>query len=181
MKIVVIHDFSANDRFDRLMKEFTEQGIKYYTILPAIHSQESALKGINLAHKQCVQYAKDNGLKEICIMEDDVRFTSKNSFNHFIENKPKEFDLYLGGVYLGEILPNNLINSFAGLHCYIIREQFYDTFLSVPDNKHIDRALSNLGTFYVSYPFTSIQYNGYSYNTKQVMNYDSLLENKLLY
>ena len=181
MKIIVIHSFEANDRFDRLMKEFVSQEIKNYVILPAIHSMESSQKGINLAHKQCVKYAKEKGWKEVCIMEDDVKFTNSGSFKHFLETKPKDFDVYLSGIYAGEIGLDNLVNSFSGLHCYIVNERFYDKFLSIPSNVHIDRGMANLGKFYVSYPFTAIQYNGYSYNTKMDMNYDSLLEHRELY
>lgn len=181
MKIAVIHNFDSHDRFDRLMQEFIGQGIRDYQIFPAIHDQYSVMKGINLAHKQCVQFAKDNGLKEICIMEDDVRFTNPNSFKYFLENKPKDFDIYLSGIYLGEILEDNSVKSFTGFHCYIVNERFYDEYLSVPDDEHIDRALSNLGKYYVCNPFAAIQYNGFSYNTKMDMNYDDLLKGRELY
>ncbi len=44
-------------------------------------------------------------------MEDDVRFTNPNSFKYFLENKPKDFDIYLSGIYLGEILEDNSVKS----------------------------------------------------------------------
>jgi hypothetical protein len=114
-------------------------------------------------------------------MEDDVRFTNPNSFKYFLENKPKDFDIYLSGIYIGEILEDNSVKSFTGFHCYIVNERFYDEYLSVPDDEHIDRALSNLGKYYVCNPFIAIQYNGFSYNTKMDMNYDDLLRERELY
>lgn len=180
MKIAVIHNFDAGERFDRLMNEFKTQGIKDFQFFNAIHDTTSVEKGINLAHKQCIRYAKENKLPEICVMEDDVLFTNPDSFNYFIKNKPKDFDIYLSGIYVGDI-EDNIVKVFSGFHCYIVSERFYDTFLSVPDNAHIDRALGGLGKYIVCNPFIAIQYNGYSYNTRMEMNYDSLLENRKLY
>jgi len=181
MKIAIIHDFNANDRFDRLMLEFQSQGIKEFSFFPAVHDSQSVKKSINLAHKQCVQFAKDTGLPEICIMEDDVKFTNKDSFSYFLQNKPKDFDLYLSGIYVGEIKEDNTVDVFSGFHCYIVNQKFYDKYLDTPDDAHIDRALGGLGKYYVCNPFVAIQYNGYSYNTKMDMNYDSLLEGRELY
>jgi hypothetical protein len=181
MKIAVIHNFDAGERFERLMHEFQTQGIREFDFFNAIHDTQSVKKGINLAHKQCVQYAKDAYLPEICIMEDDVLFTNPNSFKYFIQNKPSDFDLYLSGIYVGDILEDNTVKVFSGFHCYFVNQRFYDTYLSVPDDEHIDRALGGLGKYVVSDPFIAIQYNGYSYNTRMDMNYDSLLEDRKLY
>lgn len=181
MQIAVIHNFDAVDRFDKLMNEFKEQRINKFKFFHAVYDSHSVKRAINLAHKQCVKYAKENALKEICIMEDDVHFTNKNSFKYFLDNKPEDFDIYLSGIYLGEILEDNSVVNFAGFHCYIVNERFYDTFLSVPNDEHIDRALGGLGKYYVSSPFTAIQHNGFSYNTKMEMNYDDLLIGKELY
>jgi hypothetical protein len=181
MKIAVIHNFDSGVRYDMLMQEFKTQQIKDFQFFPAIHDINSVKKGINLAHKQCIKYALDNDLPEICVMEDDVKFTNKNSFSYFLENKPQDFDVYLSGIYLGEILEDNSVEEFAGLHCYIVNKKFYETYLSIPDDAHIDRALARLGKYYVSSPFIAIQHNGFSYNTKRDMIYDDLLKDRKLY
>ena len=181
MKIAVIHNFDSGVRYDMLMQEFKTQQIKDFQFFEAIHDINSVKKGINLAHKQCIKYALDNDLPEICVMEDDVHFTNKNSFSYFLENKPQDFDIYLAGIYLGEILADNSVKDFAGLHCYIVNKRFYETFLSVTDDEHIDRALAGLGKYYVCSPFTAIQHNGFSYNTKRDMIYDELLKDRKLY
>lgn len=181
MRIAVIHNFDAGDRFDRLMKEFTVQNINEFRFFNAIHDTNSVARGINLAHKQCVRFAKEMQLPEICIMEDDVRFTNPGSFKYFIQNKPSDFDIYLSGIYVGDIQEDNSVQVFSGFHCYIVAQKFYDIFLSVPEDAHIDRALGGLGKYIVCNPFAAIQYNGYSYNTKMDMNYDSLLEDRKLY
>jgi GR25 family glycosyltransferase involved in LPS biosynthesis len=181
MQIAVIHNFDSATRFDMLMQEFKIQGIRDFKFFPAVHDSHSVKKAINLAHKQCVRYALDNNLPEICIMEDDVRFTNKNSFSYFLEHKPEDFDVYLSGIYLGEILKDNSVKEFSGFHCYIVNKKFYETYLSLPDDAHIDRALAGLGKYYVSVPFIAIQHNGFSYNTKMEMNYDDLLIGRELY
>lgn len=181
MLIGVIHSEDRYDRLKQFQSDFREQGIEDYLVFPAIF-ETTPQHGINKAHKQVIQYAKDYGFSEVCVMEDDVRFTHPNSFSYFLQNKPQDFDIYLAGIYLGEIDKNKRIkNDFAGFHCYIVNEKFYDTYLSVPDTEHIDRALEGLGDYYVCHPFAAIQYNGFSDNTKRKMSYDFLLERWELY
>jgi GR25 family glycosyltransferase involved in LPS biosynthesis len=181
MQIAVIHNFDSSARFDTLMQEFKAQKIRDFKFFPAVYDSHSVKKAINLAHKQCVRYALENNIPEICIMEDDVHFTNPNSFNHFLDKKPEDFDIYLSGIYLGEIFEDNSVKEFAGFHCYIVNNRFYEKYLSVPDDAHIDRALAGIGKYYVSNPFIAIQHNGFSYNTKMDMNYDDLLVGRELY
>ena len=51
-----------------------------------------------------VQWAKDNGLKEVCIAEDDLGFTCDDAWRYYLENKPEKFDVYIGGSY---VIDNN--------------------------------------------------------------------------
>lgn len=160
-------------RRDRLLKELTEQGITDYKFFPAIF-EDIAYKGIAKAHRQIVQYAKDNNLPEVLIFEDDIQFTHKDSFKRFLELKPDDYDLYLGGIYLGE-LNGNIVKEFTAMHCYMVHERFYDAFLNADPQNHIDVSLNGLGKYVVCYPMIAIQYNGYSYNSRQECNYDSIL------
>lgn len=181
MKANIIYSDRCQDRLPRLLKELEGQGIGYYELWEGIVDKYSTKKGINQSHKQIVEYAKLADWNDVLIMEDDIRFCGKGAFDFFLENKPKEFDIYLSGIYLGEIMPDNTVKSFSGLHCYIVNSKFYDKFLATPDDEHIDRALSNLGLYKVCNPFAAIQYNGFSSNTKKEENYDFLLENRDLY
>jgi GR25 family glycosyltransferase involved in LPS biosynthesis len=92
---------------------------------------------------------------EITIFEDDIVFTSPESWKKYWEWKqelPENWDVYLGGLYSfnkKEEATENLQKirgEFGGLHWYTIRKKFYDTFLASPeksetgkDTKHIDR------------------------------------------
>lgn len=181
MKANIIHCNYYQDRLARLVDELDKNGIKDFELWDGIVDPKSNQKGINQSHKQIVEYAKLADWDEVLIMEDDVRFCGEGSFQYFLTNKPQDFDIYLSGIYMGEISENKTVKAFSGFHCYIVNSRFYDTFLSVPDDLHIDRALANLGTYKVCYPFAAIQYNGFSTNTKREENYDSLLDGRELY
>lgn len=181
MKVNIIHRPEDYERMPRLLKELEQQGIYDYKMWDGIYHRESVKKSINLAHKQIVEYARFLGEEEVLILEDDIRFCGEGAFSHYLKTKPEKYDLYLGGIYLGEINKNNQVRTFSGLHCYMVHSHFYDTFLSTPDDEHLDRILSNLGEYYVSYPFTSIQYNGKSSQSRKEENYDNLLNGRILY
>ena len=162
-----------------LYAELDRQGIDA-KIWQGIHLPNDVVKGIGLSHKQIVQFAVDHHLPQICIMEEDVWFPANDGWLYFQQNIPEDFDLYLGGAYgLNHTAHNHIqnnpgaveINNFAGLHCYIIRESYYERFLNLPENKHIDDQ-PGLGRFYVCAPFAALQYPGWSSNARQMVDYN---------
>lgn len=74
--------------YGRLLGEFIEQGITHYKFWDAVVLKDSVVDSIAASHKMIVQDAKDRGLKECCIMEQDAAFTSPNAWKFFLENKP---------------------------------------------------------------------------------------------
>lgn len=164
----------------RLQEELKSQELSDFEFWDGIYLP-SVKKSINLAHKQIVEYAAIAGFNEVCIAEDDVKFTHPNSWNYFLENKPKYFDIYLSMVYLGQPDANGIVKDFTGLTLYIVAKRFYETFLSTPEDEHLDVALAGLGTFVVCDPFIAIQYNGWSSNTGKLEEYDTLLKDRKLY
>jgi hypothetical protein len=181
MFIGVIHNPDNTERHERLLAELSAQGLTDYQIFPAIHDIRSVKRGINLAHKYVIEYAQVAGFEEVCVMEDDIRATDLDSWNFFLANKPEDFDIYLSGIYLGDINPDNTVREFSGFHCYVVKSKFYEAFLSVPDDEHIDRALAGLGRFVVCNPFAFIQYDGVSSNTGKYESYSRLLQGRNLY
>jgi hypothetical protein len=115
------------------------------------------------------------------ICEDDVHFTAKGAFDYFINNKPNDFDIYLGSINDGIIKKDDSVDDFSGTTIYIVKERFYDIFLALPEHLNIDRALSNKGKFIVCNPFIAIQHNGYSDNTKRFYNHEEYLAGRNLY
>ena len=152
----------------RLIKEFQEQGIKDYKFWEAIVLKDSVVDSIAASHKMIVQDAKDKGIKECIVMEQDATFTSPNAWKYFLDNKPERFDLYLWGSHTVP-LQNSIV---CGFQLYIISEQFYDKFLAVPKNNHIDTAMCDIkGDYHFCYPFPCLQRVGYSVNNKDIVDY----------
>lgn len=164
-----------------LLKELKDQRIvpMYWNSVP---DPQNVVRSINLSHKQIVRFAKKNHIPRICILEEDVMFTAPGAWLHFLNNIPKEYDLYLGGAYgLNRMAikriseetsnPTPEIHNFAGLHCYIIHERYYDRFLDQPENQHIDNQPGR-GVFKVVYPFCALQHPGWSANNKCEQDYN---------
>jgi hypothetical protein len=83
-------------------------------------------------------------------------------------------------IHLSKRKDNSVID-FSGPILYLIHERFYDTFLSINENNHIDRALKNRGRFIVCNPMVAIQHDGFSDNSKRIMHYDIYLKEKKVY
>jgi hypothetical protein len=175
MIVNVIYDNRHSEDYERLLKEFSEQGITDFKFWDCIVDKDSVVKSINASHKMIVRWAKEMALEEVCIIELDCSFTCKTSWEYFIKNKPEKFDVYLSCSYL----PQDLI---CGFHCYIVSENFYSQFLSVPDNEHIDTAICNLkGDYKFCKPYIALQRPGFSANNKSVVNYNEVLQKEDIY
>lgn len=169
--INIILDERRCERKELLLEEFRQQNItdfKFWdcVILPDV------VQSINASHKMIVRDAKERGLKEVCIIEDDLEFTCKGAWDYFLKQKPEKYDLYLWGSYLLP-LSNNMV---CGFQLYFISENFYDKFLYCPDNVHIDTEMDKLdGDIKFCFPFPALQRAGYSANNKAVVNYNDIL------
>lgn len=179
----IISNPKRASRVERLMNELKAQGISEYKMWPSIEiSNKPRRTGISRAHKQIVEWALIEQLPEVCIWEDDIKFHSPEGWEYYLENRPSvPFDLYLGGVYRGEIEPDGKIERFTGMHCYIISERFYTTFLGVNEELDIDGAMSGLGDFYCCNPFACVQWDGWSDNCQGMMDYSHLLKGRKIF
>ena len=114
------------------MKLLNWQGQRF----PAISHKFGAL-GCSLSHLMLVNYAKQNNLDHILILEDDVTFLNPalflNSLNNFLKNH-KDFDvLLLAGNNMGDY---QRIDDFCVKvsHCqtttaYLVKRHYYDTLI----------------------------------------------------
>lgn len=178
----IVHLEHRSDRYETLMKELSQQQIKYYKIWPGISNDlYPPFGGIGKAHKQIIQEAKRKNFTSTLIAQDDIKFTAKGAYQYFMENIPYDFDIYLGSIYYGKIKSDNTVNDFAGLTLFLVHERFYETFLSLPENQHLDRSLKGKGKFVVCHPFVATQYNGYSDNRKAYCNNDNFLRRRTLF
>jgi hypothetical protein len=64
----------------------------------------------------------------------------------------------------------------------MVHEKFYEKFLSVPDDVHIDTSMDELkGNYVFCYPFAALQRAGFSANNRTVVNYNPILKNEDVY
>lgn len=165
--------------YERLLGEFITQGITKFKFWDAIILKESIIASINASHKMIVQWAKDNNLPEVTIAEQDLFFPAKDGWQHYLKNKPKDFDVYVASTYVFPIKENKLI----GFHLYTVRSKFYEQFLSVKDDLHIDNAICDLkGDYKICYPFAALQRPGFSVNSPGApVDYNKIIKQEDIY
>lgn len=178
----------TNETLDR---EIRGQGNGYaWFKADCIADANSAVRSINISHKNIVLMAKYSHYEEVMIIEEDIMFTDHGSLDFFIANKPVIYDLYLGGAYaLNQAARERLekegpgaheIHNFVGLHCYMIHSRYYDKFLSLPEDQHIDNQ-PGMGLFFVCYPFVALQHPGWSSNNRKPVDYNRTITPEMLY
>ena len=150
----IINVISLEHREDRV-ERFHQQALEQkcgYRIWPGIIINHNNKKAINLAHKAIVQYAKDNNIEAITIAEDDCRFMAPGAWKYYLENFPQQYDIFFSMYYVADSIEGNRITGkFSGMTMYTVHNSFYDTFLSLPDDCHIDREM--LGSVAHKYKF----------------------------
>lgn len=178
MTINIIHDNRRPEKYPQFMMEFANQGISDYKVWEAVIDRPTVVEAINASHKRIVSWAKDMGLAEVCIAEDDLMFTCGDSWRYFLNSKPENFDLYLSSTYI----VTEPLSKICGFHLYVVHEKFYDTFLSAPNTAHIDTVMEELGgDFKFCYPFPALQRAGFSANNMAQVNYNQNLDKKHWY
>lgn len=147
----IIHNKANKVRHEHLLKQMEFAGIGTFKFYPAIFLK-CPKTSVMEAHKQIIRDNYDE--PELVIFEDDIVFTKPDSFDKFLElytALPDHVDIFLGSYYRHfKRMPvdenfDALRWTFSGMHHYIIKKKFYDTFLSLPDGKHVDNATGNTG------------------------------------
>ncbi len=178
-KLNVILDARRVEKYHPLMEELERQGITDFELWPCI-VEPKVVTSINLSHKMIVRDAMEKGLPEVLIAEDDVYFPAPDGWQYFLMNRPdpSEYDLYLAATYIPTEPPKHV----CGFHLYSVSSKFYERFLSVPDETHIDTAMDDLkGDYKFCYPFAALQRPGFSANNMMQVNYNSCLQDKDVY
>lgn len=179
MKLNIIYDARRFEKYEPLMLELERQGIKEgeFEIWPCLLLND-VVSAINKSHKMIVEDAKEKGLSEVCICEDDLFFPAQDGWQYFLRNKPLEYDIYVAATY---ILPVEL-KKLCGFHLYCVSSKFYDTFLSTPNNVHIDTYFDTIpGDYHICYPYAALQRPGFSSNNKAYTNYNAILKDEHVY
>ena len=184
----ILHLYRRVDRLPNLLTQLSEQEIYFYSIHEAIDATELKMptkKAITLGHKRIIQSAKNNNMPYCIVAEDDIVFTAKSAWDYFIGSMPEIFDLYFGLIYQGTVENNRVLNGMSGvMTLYVVHKRFYDFFLSIPDDCHIDRELGQTAfkhEYYVVPEMCVLQSGSYSDNLRKPMNYDVYVEGKKLF
>jgi hypothetical protein len=173
----VIYDERRSEKYDALINELFIQNIDYQLWMPV--EAKTVVESINASHKAIVAWAKKHELDMVAIGEDDIWFPAKDGWQYFLKNMPSEFDIYAASTYTDDLHNKNIL---CGFHCYIVHSKFYDKFLSVKDNGHIDTEIHNLGgDFKVCRPFAALQRKGFSANNQMIADYNLLLKPEDIY
>ncbi len=173
-----------DDRFKRSMLEIPKFFGVCDTIIVHGVKDTPVYRGIAQAHMNCIEIAKDRGWENVIIMEDDVRFQSRNSRDYAdlaFNNLPVDWDILLSSLYVTKGLKKyneywSRTQEFCGLTFYVVNNRAYDRILEYQKLSHIDRAMTRMGlSCYVVNEFFAIQYEGYSDNTEKNESYSKLL------
>lgn len=168
------------ERLPRLMQEIETQQITNYELWDGVFLP-SVKESINAAFKQVIRYAKLAEFPEVVVGEDDLRFSRPGAWQYYLSQKPKDYSLYLGGIFLGDIDENNMVKDFTGMTLVSVHNSFYDTFLNTPNDDHIDRLLNGLGNFVVCNPFVVTQWDGVSSNSGQFEKYGEMQASRIFW
>lgn len=177
---------SKEGRVQRLLS-VVEQSKKYnleVRFWEGFTNEQLSALNINKSHKQIVADAKKRGLPCVLIAEDDFILSAPGAFEYYLKNIPDEYDLYLAGIYSGQVENGRVMNGFSGMTMYIVHERFYDFFLNINPLDHIDRACGNFcfqKMYRICIPHIVYQIEGYSDNHRRVVTHAGYLANMKLF
>lgn len=176
LDIYVINIKEREDRFNSIKQKFAQYKNINIIQIDAIKHEKGVI-GCFLSHKKCIQFAKDNSMKNIIVIEDDCEIIDPETFEEKIINLKKYLDdnddwyIFLGGVFhltylnLVKKVDNNLyqINSGYCTHFIIYNHKSYDTFLNADETKSpIDHIWQNKFPALIIIPFIATQSDSYS-------------------
>jgi glycosyl transferase, family 25 len=135
-KVIYINLDKRTDRKEQIEGELQKMGITEYERFPAIANKNGAL-GCSKSHLEIIKLAKQNGYKNVLVLEDDFQFiVDKDVFYEEIENLSKTpYDACL----LAYNTPNYYDSPYPFLHrikdaqttsAYIVNSHYYDTLIN---------------------------------------------------
>lgn len=178
--INIINLRRRRDRRDAVTLQM-EQEKALYVFWEGVEGK-NPIENINRAHKNIIEFYKTQPFDYCFIAEDDLRWTGSGAWNYFLENIPKDFDMYIGSYYSGEHDDNFIVKGFAGMTLVCVHKRYYDTFLSLDPKRHIDKAIAASGAKIVVCPkFVCTQAPGHSDQRRRYADDSNRLKGKEMY
>jgi glycosyl transferase family 25 len=197
-KVYCINLDSRPDRWEDAQKEFErvnfDEIVRYSGVngadLKISNHLLSGENGILQTHINIIKECKENGLKNILIMEDDVYFSREIfKIKKYLDDVPDNWDMiYFGGNHLSgrplEKVNERVVklNYSFGLQCVAIKNTMFDKIISEVSNyeKQIDVYYAEWQdsiNAYCFHPNIALQVTGFSDIQKKVVNYDYFFKN----
>lgn len=174
---------SREERVLSVCQQSKEQGFAVRFHEGIIHPKGGYV-GINQSFKKIVRWAKEQKLHMVCIAEDDIIFSAPGAWQYYLDQMPEEFDIYSGGIYSGHVVGNRIMNGYSGNTLITVHKRFYDFFLSLTDEDHLDRHLGNYAfekLYLLCQPYVVYQFSGYSDNHRRPTSHEVYLEKVKLF
>lgn len=129
---------SEEKRRQQTIEECNKIGLPIKFKIVDLHP-EGGVEGCKDSHKQVIQYAKNNNLEYILILEDDILFDIDMINVMKPIHIPKNFDMFYLGYHVnrGSRIGDQMlkIDSSLTTHAYIMKNTVYDLFLDYIDRK----------------------------------------------
>lgn len=182
--LYVINLPHRKDRWDHMIKTFSDPEFNLIKVEAETHNKKSWI-GCFMSHKKCLQIAKDKGLNNVWVLEDDCEPIDIESFkDRFLKIKNyldsnNDWNIFLGGT--ASLHPNSynkiikfddqVLVEFAKAymtHMVCYNQNVYDMFLNDPMYKPVDEFWFNKIKALIPVPFIATQLEGYSDIIKKV-------------
>lgn len=196
-KIFSINMDNRKDRWELAKNEFDKFGLDVERISAFDGSKlnlnfppeiKEGAVGCSLSHLYILKMAKQLGLNNYLVLEDDVKFIDNFTevFSHVMHQIPNDWDMmYLGGQHIHgrniEKITENIYKCEYTLttHSFAVRNTVYDLFIdklidiTKPCDVHFAEEHKNINA-YVCIPHLTWQRQGYSDVEKQNVDYEFL-------
>ncbi len=163
------------------------RGILNAVPMPMIWTGQPTPKGEDgclQCHQAIVQWAKDQALPSVFVMEDDCAFTSHFDYARWLEDgawaQAHGYDVLVGGctkTYTERVVRKGLIDvsAFHSAHCILYHASSYDRVLTTV--QPFDVSVGAVGCRVVmTWPFVAVQRPTYSGILKQDVDYVPLYQ-----
>ena len=146
--------------------------------------------GCILSHLSILKYCKENNIKSVLILEDDVEFAENfnDKFTKFTEVFDKEWDMiYFSGslINTSDVYETyHKLNSCHTTHSYAVNSTVYDHIIDKLEtykfSKPVDVIYSEIQSSmksWITMPFLTYQSTSFSDIQEKVVDYDSIKKN----
>lgn len=197
-RIYVINLDRRQDRYDSFKKEMAKYGIENIERFSAIdgatlNKTTSLLPGeigVLLSHFEIIKKCKEEGLKNVLILEDDVYFSNEIlKLSEYMSLVPTDWDfIYFGGNHVygqpPELINEKILklNYTVALQCVAINSTIFDVIEAILPKmkKQVDAYYADLHkTFnaYGFYPSMAKQVAGFSDIQNRIVDYSNYFKN----